>query len=128
MQKTNSTPEAKAEVEKLEALKKRAARQASKRELAPEIQPTVECVVLPLGDGRISMGEHVPGLGTVHYEEGETFPCALPTAVSHYEKGWVNFQGARDAVTDARQARQIEARADAAAKAEYDKAVALAGV
>jgi hypothetical protein len=63
MQKTNSGPEAKAEIDKQEALKKRAAKQAAKRELAPEVYPFVECTVLPMGDGKISMGEHVAGLG-----------------------------------------------------------------
>jgi hypothetical protein len=103
MQKTNSAPEAKAEIDKQEALKKRAAKQAAKRELAPETYPIVECTVLPMGDGKISMGEHVPGLGTAHYEEGETFPVILPIALALYERGYVNFEGARDAQAEAGQ-------------------------
>lgn len=127
MQKTNSGPEAKAELEKLEALKKRAAKQALKRELAPEVVPHVECTVLPLGDGKISMGQHVGGLGEVHFEEGETFPCPLPTAIIHYEKGWVSFEGARDAVAEAKAARAPMERAEARAKALQDKVLGEAG-
>lgn len=127
MQKTNSAPAANAEIEKLEALKKRAAKQAAKRELAPEVYPEVECVVLPMGDGKISMGEHVPGLGTAHYEEGETFSVIQPIALSLYERGYVNFAGARDLATDAKASRQREAMADAAQKEAYDKLVALSG-
>lgn len=96
VQKTNSGPESKTEIEKLEALKKRAAKQANKRELAPSQNPTVECVVLPAGHEKISMGEHVPGLGEVHYEEGEPFTVELPIALALYRRGFVNFDGARD--------------------------------
>ncbi len=124
MQKTNSSPEAKAEVEKLEALKKRAARQAAKRELAPEIQTIVECTVLPMGDGRISMGEHVSGLGTAHYEEGETFSVEMPIALSLYERGFVNFEGGRQALADLKSGRTAEAAADQASKAAYEKLLA----
>lgn len=128
MQKTNSGPEAKAELERAEALKKRAAKQASKRELAPDQHPIVECTVLPLGDGKISMGEHIAGLGTVHYEEDETFPCELPRAVALYERGYVNFEGAKDAVAEVKKARLRDELADRANREAYDKLVALAGV
>jgi len=128
MQKTNSAPEAKAELDRMEALKKRAAKQAAKRELAPEAVPQVECTVLPLGDGKISMGEHIAGLGTVHYEEGETFPCQLPTALIHYERGYVSFEGARDALAEAKALRRRDEIADIAGRDAYDKLVALAGV
>lgn len=127
MQKTNSAPEAKAEIEKLEALKKRAAKQAAKRELAPEVHPFVECTVLPMGDGKISMGEHVPGLGTAHYEESETFTVALPIALSLYEKGYVNFEGARDAMAALKAARVGDEMAERAAKAAYEKILESAG-
>jgi hypothetical protein len=128
MQKTNSAPEARAEVEKLEALKKRAAKQAAKRELAPEAVPHVECTVLPHGDGRISMGEHVGGLGTVHYEEGETFTCALPTAVIHYIKGWVNFEGAKAAVSEFETAKEHRDAAERSAKVAQQRAMEAAGL
>ena len=121
MQKTNSTPEAKAAVEEREAMKKRAAKQAAKRELAPDEVPSVTCTVLPLGDGKISMGQHIGGLGEVHYEEGETFPCPLPTAVRHYVRGWVNFEGARDAVKAFNAQEEAQNQADRNAQAALDK-------
>lgn len=97
--------EARIEAEKAEQMKKRAARQAAKRIIDPASIPTVECVVLPKGDGKISMGEHVPPFGTAHYDEGETFDCMLPIAIELYERGYVNFEGARDKVQEAREAR-----------------------
>lgn len=127
MQKTNSSPEARIELDKLEALKKRAAKQAARRELAPEIHPVVECVVLPMGDGKISMGEHIAGLGTAHYEEGETFPIELPIAISLYDRGFVNFEGAKQASAEAKLAKRHEEAADRADRAAYEKLVAQAG-
>jgi hypothetical protein len=124
MQKTNSSPEAKAEVEKLEALKKRAARQAAKRELPAEDVARVECTVLPMGDGKISMGQHIGGLGEVHFEEGETFTADLPVAIAHYERGYVTFPGAREEIAKLAPNRQAQARAEARAKEAQDKALA----
>lgn len=92
VQKTISQAEAREEIEKAEALKKRAAKQAAKTLREPEAVPTVECVVLPMGDGKISMGEHVAGLGEVHYEEGEAFPVLLPIAEALKARGFVNFK------------------------------------
>ena len=113
MQKTNSGAEARAEIEKIEAIKKRAARQAAKRELAPQTHPTVECTVLPMGDGKISMGEHVAGLGTAHFEEGETFSTDLPIALALYERGYVNFPNARETLKAVQQERADEAALEA---------------
>lgn len=113
MQKTNSGAEARAEIEKVEAIKKRAARQAAKRELAPQTHPTVECTVLPMGDGKISMGEHVAGLGTAHFEEGETFSTDLPIALALYERGYVNFPNARETLKAVQQDRADEAALEA---------------
>lgn len=124
MQKTNSPAEAKAEIEKMEAIKKRAARQAAKRELAPETFPEVECTVLPMGDGKISMGEHVAGLGTAHYEEGETFTVTTPIAVALYRRGFVNFANAREVLASFQKQIDAEAAADAAEKRARDQALA----
>lgn len=125
MQKTNSN--AKEEIEQIEALKKRAAKQAAKRELAPDSFPVVECTVLPLGDGKISMGTHITGLGDVHYEEGETFSVETPIAVSLYRRGFVNFPNAKEIVTQfAAQQRAQDAR-DAAEKELFDRVVGGAG-
>lgn len=126
MQKTNSGPEVKADIEAREALKKRAAKQAAKRELAPDTVPVVECTVLPLGDGKISMGQHVGGLGEVHFEEGETFPCDRPIAVQHYVRGWVSFEGAKAAVAEFNLERERINAADRASQAALDKLLAQA--
>jgi hypothetical protein len=124
MQKTNSSPEAKEAIEKRETMKKRAAKQAAKRELAPDAVPRVLCTVLPHGDGRISMGEHVAGLGEVHFEEGETFDCDLPIAVQHYVRGWVNFEGAKEAVAQFKLEQSRQAAADRASQEALDKLMA----
>jgi len=81
----------------------------------------VDCTVLPLGDGHISMGEHIAGLGTVHYEEGEVFPCPLPTAVLHYVRGWVNFEGAKEAVATYKLEQQRKHEAARASQLAADK-------
>lgn len=128
MQKTNSAPEVKAELDQQEALKKRAAKQAAKRELAPEVHPTVDCTVLPMGDGKISMGEHIGGLGTAHYEEGETFTVQLPVALALYERGFVNFDGAKDAFAKLNDKRRLERLAAQAEEDMYQKLVGSAGV
>lgn len=126
MQKTNSGAEARAEIEKIEAIKKRAARQAAKRELAPDVHPSVECTVLPMGDGKISMGEHVAGLGTAHYEEGETFQVELPIALQLYERGFVNFPNAREALRTVQQGRAEEAAAEASRSEKLRKLIEAA--
>lgn len=107
--------EARIAADKAEDLKKRAARQAAKRIADPSQIEMVECVVLPAGDGKISMGEHVPPFGTAHYEEGEKFQCALPTAIELYGRGFVNFDGAREKAAEARESAK---RSDMAAMAE----------
>lgn len=127
MQTTASGPKAKAEIEAQEAMKKRAAKQASKRELAPDDLPQVECTVLPLGDGHISMGQHIGGLGDVHYEEGESFTCDLPIAIQHYVRGWVQFPGAREALKDAELQGEHRKAAEAASKAALDKLLDATG-
>lgn len=127
MQKTNGSPAAAAEIEKLDALKKRAAKQAAKRELAPVEHPVVECTVLPQGDGKISMGEHIAGLGTAHYEEGETFSVELPIATALYERGFVNFEGGKEALARLNVERARQARANAAEEEAYQKLVDQAG-
>lgn len=115
VQKVTSQAEARVLIEQQEALKKRAARQAAKVEVAPVEIPMVECVVLPMGDGKISMGEHVPGLGTAHYEEGEKFSVLLPVAVALYDRGFVNFEGAREASREAAEARRAQVAREEAA-------------
>lgn len=121
MQKTNSGPEAKALLDEQEALRKRAARQAHKREQAPPSHAQVECTVLPQGHEKISIGQHAAGLGEVHYEEGEKFTVALPTALALYERGFVNFDGARDVLKQQQAEREAQAAADLKEKQALDK-------
>jgi hypothetical protein len=106
-----SQAQAREQHEAQEAIRKRAARQAAKVQREPETIPVVECLVLPMGDGKISMGEHVGGLGTAHYEEGEKFGLQLPIAVALYDRGYVNFEGAREASKDAAAQRAAQDRA-----------------
>lgn len=125
--------EAKEEHEAAEALRKRAARQAAQVLAAPEEVPTVECTVLPMADGKISMGQHVGGLGEAHYEEGEKFTVALPVALSLYRRGYVVFENAKQidaeqtAKEDAAALKKLEAMKLAAARAELEEAKRLAG-
>lgn len=122
--RAQSQAEAAEQAAKEEALRKRAARQAAARlqEDAPPVV-TAECVVLPMGDGKISMGEHIAGLGTAHYEEGETFTVALPIAVALYDRGFVNFLDAKKASSDAKAERaRAAAEMRAAARAAADEA------
>lgn len=57
----------------------------------------VECVVLPLGSGKISMGQHIGGLGEAHYEEDETFKVPLSVAEELKSRGYVNFRAPKPA-------------------------------
>lgn len=106
--------EAKDAAEQAEKLKKRAARQAAKVVGPAQDVPTEECTVLPLGDGKISMGQHVGGLGEAHYEEGETFTVELPIALDLYERGYVNFEGAKEKLAERKERRKYAAMEAAA--------------
>lgn len=112
VQKVISQNDARQAIERQEALKKRVARQAAKALSNPEDVPNVECEVLPQGDGRISMGEHIPGLGEAHYEEGERFTVALPIALALYGRGYVNFKGAREAAQKLRDGESLNVVAE----------------
>lgn len=79
------------ELDKLEALKNRAARQAAVVQATPENIPIVQARVLPMGDGKISMGVHVPGVGEAHYERGETFSVIETVAISLEDRGFVEI-------------------------------------
>jgi hypothetical protein len=89
----------------MEAMKKRAARQAARTAVAEADIPMVEVTILPAGDGKVSMGEHFAALGDAHYEEGETANLQLPIAVSLYDRGYVNFEGAKQASAEAKEKR-----------------------
>jgi hypothetical protein len=79
------------ELDKLEALKNRAARQAAVVQVAPQNIPVVQVRVLPMGDGKISMGVHVPGVGEAHYERGEQFSLIETVAIALEDRGFVEI-------------------------------------
>lgn len=96
MRKQNLT-ESREELEKIEAAKKRAARQAARPDFAPEKVEIVTCRVLPMGADKISMGIHVSGVGEAHYEEDETFEVAEPVALALKARGYVLIEKAKAA-------------------------------
>jgi pyrimidine deaminase RibD-like protein len=98
MSTLKSQAEARQAAEEAEKLKKRAARQAAKIATAPHEIPTVECVVLPMGDGKISMGQHVGGMGEAHYEVDEKFTVEIQVAQALKDRGYVNFKAPADKV------------------------------
>lgn len=105
-----SSVAAKAEAVKItaemEVMRKRAARQAA-RQMDDGVEvPVVEVTILPAGDGKVSMGEHFATLGDAHFEEGEKTTLQLPIAVALFDRGYVNFEGGKQASAEAREARQ----------------------
>jgi len=94
----------------MEKMKQRAARQAARGSIEAQEIPMVQVVILPKGDGKVSMGEHFGALGDAHYEEGETPTFQLPIAVGLYDRGYANFEGAKQASADAKEARLTAAR------------------
>jgi hypothetical protein len=64
---------------------KRAARQAAKTKVAPQTIERVKVRVLPNGDGKISMGVHIAGVGEAHYERGEVIPNVLKDTAQDLE-------------------------------------------
>lgn len=72
-------------------LREKAARQAAKVAKDPEPIVMVQCRVMKAGDGKISTGLHVAGIGEVHYERDETFPAEQATATGYEDRGWVEI-------------------------------------
>lgn len=116
--KTVSQAEARETIAEMEKLRKRAARQAKNVAVEGEI-PTADCTILPKGDGMVSMGEHFGGIGDAYFEEGDIVTLQLPISVALFNKGYVNFDGGKQASADAadlrasanRARREAEARA-----------------
>lgn len=73
-------------------LRARAAKQAAKVILEAKDAQMVVCRVLPMGDGKVSMGQHITGIGEVHYERGEEFTIALPIAQALEARGYVEIK------------------------------------
>lgn len=120
--KVQSQAESRATLAEMDALKKRAARQAARVTAAEQDIPNVECTILPMGDGQVSMGQHVGGFGDAHYEAEETATLPLPVAVALFDRGYVNFEGGKQASEDARKVRIEEGRqrAEAARRAREE--------
>lgn len=93
--RARSQAEAAEAQEREEALKKRAARQAATkaREDAPP-PDMVSCRVLKAGDGKVSMGEHVAGIGDAFYERGETFTIERSIGEALENRGLVEIEAA----------------------------------
>jgi hypothetical protein len=78
--------------EKEEAARKRAARQAAKSSVQQAPDEVVQVRVLPMGADKISMGEHVAGIGEAHYERGEEFSVNRPIAEALQARGYVEIK------------------------------------
>lgn len=122
-----SQAEARADAQKQEDLKKRAARQAAKQLRDPQEIPQVEVTILPLGDGKISMGEHVGGIGEAYFEEGEKVTLQLPIAVGLYDRGFVNFEGAKEASKEVAARRANAEKAAMASLTDEEREAMLPG-
>lgn len=66
------------------------ARMLKRSEKTPQGRATVR--VLPKGDGKISKGIHVPGVGDLRYVKGDTFSVPLARAKALEEQGYVEIQ------------------------------------
>lgn len=75
-----------------EELRKRAARQAAKEAVRMREPEIVTVRVLPLGADKISMGEHIAGIGELHYERGETFQVERSIAEALEARGFAEIQ------------------------------------
>ena len=92
--RAQSQAEAAENAVKEDALRKRAARQAAQKMVADAPPPDmVECRVLKAGDGKVSMGIHVPAVGDAFYERGETFSIERSIAVALEDRGLVEISG-----------------------------------
>jgi len=69
--KASMAAQAKLDQEEVLRLKQRAARQAVAAVTEAVEEDLVDIRILPLGDGKVSMGIHIPGIGDAHYERGE---------------------------------------------------------
>lgn len=88
-----SQAEAAENAAKEDALRKRAARQAATKLAEPVPPDLVECRVLKNGDGKVSMGEHIGGIGDAFYEKGEKFMVERAIATGLEDRGYVEIEG-----------------------------------
>ena len=109
-------------IAQMDMMKKRAARQAARSSTPDAEIPMVEVTILPMGDGMVSMGQHFGGIGDAFYEQGEKPTLPLPVAVALYDRGFANFEAAKQASQDAKDARSKAIRdlRDAERRAKED--------
>lgn len=73
-------------------LRAKAMRQADReRENTPTEEPNVWVEVDKRGDGKISTGQYVSGVGNVHFDQGERFQIAQSIADALEERRYVRF-------------------------------------
>ena len=65
--------------------------EAPRRGRPPKVVPEgfVTVTVTKAGDGKISTGEHVAGVGDVTYKRGDKFQCSPETAAALEERHFV---------------------------------------
>lgn len=73
-----------------EALAKASARRA---EAAVKADPPKRCRVLPNGDGKVSTGVHIAGVGDDFYEKGDEFSVPGKIAAELQDRGLVEVMG-----------------------------------
>ena len=73
------------------ALAEKAARQAGKAPKTDDPSDIVKCRVMKLGDGKVSTGQHVSGVGEVHFERGEELTIARSIALGLEDRGYVEI-------------------------------------
>jgi hypothetical protein len=96
--KVQSQAEAREAIEQQVELRKRAARQAAAQIDNPVEVAVVNVRVLPLGDGKISMGVHIGGVGEAFYEKGEIIQAMPePRAQALEGVGYVEIVAAKAA-------------------------------
>lgn len=78
-------------LEEQASIRKRAARQSAMNQIELTPPEMVKCRVTHKGDGKVSMGIHVPELGEAHFEKNETFEAIRSTAEELQERGFVEI-------------------------------------
>ena len=65
-----------------------------------------------MGDGKVSNGRHIAGMGDEFYEEGEEFEIHASNAHALQDKGFVEIQGKEPPKPRARKEREPEKEED----------------
>jgi hypothetical protein len=91
MRKTVSAAEAAEAKAAEESLRARAARQAATRQAEETPPDVVKARVTKLGDAKISMGVHVPGVGEACYEHNEILEVERKIALDLEARGFAEI-------------------------------------